>query len=721
MRGRLRWSRSARTGSTLARLVAVLALVCAGACGDGPDTCRMQQHEDGSRTMICPDGSSVRLPGTGERQPPGGVRGTARLFGREAHAGIRVELAGNDLSAVTAADGSYEIAGVPAGVHKVRFDAPGYERRERSQVLVLPGAWVTEDVELEIGRRILEGRDWTLVPSPRGDIFLARRENLFLVEPQNLAARRIATQVQGVRFSPDGAKIVITTGPRSDRPLTLELYEVDGRRKTKVADDVTAWHLTPDGDSIVMLRQPEGRTLLEVYHHPTGRHTAVAQDVTAWRVSPSGGALVALASTTAGRTLVVWDLAAAGGTGLGDVASRGSDTLPAFAPDGRSFVFETAFGDFVLWDGRRSETRVLEPAISTYAFGPAGDRLVYVTEGALVHRDLRTDSRFEIATSVIGATFSPDGETVAYFRDEGGSFVLSTWDAATRASTRRAVTERPAGMRFSPDGSQLFLLDTSGVLRAWSVDGLRTVSDEAHGLPVFGPDGRSYVFHEAETLVFARTDTAETVPLGAPVLDFPVQWDASGTRLFFVTGNAPSRLAYGSGWLFHADTRALERVGTGTFLAGAHFLDDGTLLLLRRFDPSGFRGELALGDTVLGTGVPDGFVFTPDGARVLFRTDALPIRETGVLALWDGAPSAPCRDVEPGVVPVDADVTDQVVGRDYLAWVSQPAVEPSAPGVYVSLWPRDMPEPEPDPDAGEIDVGAGGNEAETLLPNETNE
>ncbi len=43
-------------------------------------------------------------------------------------AGARVIVAGTDLTAVTGADGSYRISGVPAGDHAVEATAPGYQR-----------------------------------------------------------------------------------------------------------------------------------------------------------------------------------------------------------------------------------------------------------------------------------------------------------------------------------------------------------------------------------------------------------------------------------------------------------------------------------------------------------------------------------------------------------------------------------------------------------------
>ncbi len=744
MRGRQRWSSNAATGRLHAVVLVAGALlfgIFGASCGCSEDPCSVRVHEDGSSTITCPDGSTVHVPGLEQEQPKGGIRGTARYFGRESHAGIRVKLLSSDEEIVTDATGSFEFAEVSAGLHQISVDADGYEPHDQGDLMVLPGAWTSEDVELEVGRMILRGEEWTLQASPRGDVFLVVSANpgndLYLVRPELVEAERIGARVESAWFSPDGAKVVMLA-ERDGAHATLAIYEVDNGRRTTVAKQVVGVEtadfgrrprLTADGDTLVFERTPEGRSSLETYHHPSGRRTAVARDVLQWSVSFNGRSVLAMTHTGAGFTLVAWDIAAEGGTGLGEVATP--DSLPAFGPDGRSFVYVTAFGDLVLWDAQRARTLMLEPGITSFSFGPAGDRLLYVSSGALIHWDLRTASRFEIATGVGLHMFDPDGETVAYYKLVDGAFVLTTWDSRTRISTRRATTAQPIAMRYGPAGDSLFVLDMGGALHAIGEDGARTLSTAAQALPQFAPDGTSFLFHDDLDLVWASIDAPDVVRLGGPMFGYHVAWDPSGEALLFVTGG--DAVGYGDAWIFRRDTRSIEREGTGVFAARARFADDGSFLYLQRFDRSGHRGELVLDGTIIGGGVPDGFQFTADASRVLFRTDALTVREPNVIALWDENARLGCNEDEgAAMLPVDGSLTQKpggmLVGPEYLAWVSVPAGDRDAAGVYLSHWPRDMPPPPPEePEEPEEDEEEGAdddafdNEAEALLPNETNE
>ncbi|WP_373047767.1 hypothetical protein [Vulgatibacter sp.] len=656
--------------------------------------------------MICPDGSSVRLPPTETEQPKGGIRGTARYFGREDNAGIEVKLANHEIRTETDETGAFVLENVPAGFHEVLFDAPGYEPDVRGELMVLPGAWTNEDVELGIGRRILDGRDWSLVPSPRDDLFLALRSDLYLVDPVALRTERIAGNVHSATFADGGEKIVVVHGQEDVR---LSLFEVDARRMTEVARNVTNWQVTPDGDGVVYERIAEGRSSLEVWHHPTRRRSPVGRDVLGWRLSDDGGALVALVQAGGGFTLVAWDLAAAGGTGLGEVGGFGPfEPLPTFAPDDRSFVYSTVHGDNLLWNGRQHEVVPLDAGITQLIYGPEGNQLLYVSEGALVHRDLRTGSRFEIATSVHLPTFSPDGAGIAYFRAVPDSFVefeLVTWDRESRASTVRATIGQPVALSFDPSGSHLFVLDAIGGLHHWSSAGLRTLSEVAQELPLFAPDGGSFLYHDGMELLWIELGSDQSVSLGTNVASYPAAWDPSGRQLFYVTDGGFSRSeAFGDAWLFHPETRRIEQVGSDAWFSTGRFVADGTLLLLRRYDRTGLRGELARGEEVVGDGITHGYRTTPNADRVLFRTDALPVRRERVVALWDrpgavrlGAPQEEEPAYQGGMTPVDAGVTDQIVDDGWIAWVSQPAVEQDRSGIYVSHYPRDLPPPPPPP------------------------
>src|SRR5690606_740027 len=150
------------------------------ACGGSDRTCVFQRLADGATRMVCPNGDAV-LPGMEREQPPGGIRGTVRLFGRTSHAGIEVELLGASGSTVADEDGRFALEEVPAGQHVVRFRAPAYEEVTVRDILVLPGHWTTRDVELRTGRMVAGGGEWTLMRSPRDERFLALGDGMLLL------------------------------------------------------------------------------------------------------------------------------------------------------------------------------------------------------------------------------------------------------------------------------------------------------------------------------------------------------------------------------------------------------------------------------------------------------------------------------------------------------------------------------------------------------------
>src|SRR5690606_31661832 len=116
-----------------AALLSWLAVACVGSAR----TCVSQRLAAAATRMVCPNGDAV-LPGMEREQPPGGIRGTVRLFGRTSHAGIEVELLGASGSTVADEDGRFALEEVPAGQHVVRFRAPAYEEVTVRDILVLP-------------------------------------------------------------------------------------------------------------------------------------------------------------------------------------------------------------------------------------------------------------------------------------------------------------------------------------------------------------------------------------------------------------------------------------------------------------------------------------------------------------------------------------------------------------------------------------------------------
>ena len=100
--------------------------------------------------------------------PMGGVSGRVFLFDTSAAAGSMVTLSSNGGTAMSAADGSWSIANVPAGVYTATFAHAGYVSQTVANVIVPASGTVTvADVTLRRDTTIINGHTITrLGPSP---------------------------------------------------------------------------------------------------------------------------------------------------------------------------------------------------------------------------------------------------------------------------------------------------------------------------------------------------------------------------------------------------------------------------------------------------------------------------------------------------------------------------------------------------------------------------
>lgn len=665
-------------------LSAALATLVLPGCSD--EDCSITVNPDRTRTMTCPDGGQVTLPPWEEDQPTGNIRGTARLFGLEDHSAIRIALKNAPVETTAAADGSFTLPELPAGWYGVDFAATGWEDQSQKSVMVLPGDQRLPDVELKIGRKILDGGGFTLLPAPDSETFLAWQPNgrLTWVEPESLRTRTLGETVRNPVWTADGRKVLylLDANDGSFRSA-LTIFEPATGAVTRVATDVFSFQPTPDGDSVVYQRGVE-RNPVEIWHHPTRHRTTASLDAISWALGPDGRILLLLTSG-ASQALVVWDLAAEGGTAL-----AGADwVLPSFAPDNRSFFFRMQWGEAFLWDGNASEVVPLGDDVASWAFSADGNRLLErMGDGTLYHWDLPTRSRLEVAGNVVRAIYAPDGDRIAFVRTtDSGSHELLIWNRTTRATTVVAGFPEVTGLAFSPDGSELFVLNTNGDLRAlsvWKPGGtVVALSASSFRLPRFSPDGSGAVFADGNEL-FYRSAAGAITPLGRGtfVLDFPVEWSHDGSLLRSVLPGGVGTLS-----VFEPSTGTSWKVAGRVRETTVEFDPDGGLRFLAEYDAGLGRGLLARwhkGGALepIRSAARTPLALTPDGSRLLFPSDSYPVRGFGVAALWDRALDR--------TIPVDTDVSSAAIGRGWLAW-STARIDGSGDGVFLSHHPRDLP------------------------------
>jgi len=242
------------------------------------------------------------------------------------------------------------------------------------------------------------------------------------------------------------------------------------------------------------------------------------------RLSPDGTTVAFLARDANGTRLVA--VPAHGGAEL----VLTTDPPPAFrggvfdwAPDGRSIVFVTPWGDLcrIPAAGGTAEAVVADAGAAAVAVSPDGTRVAFAADDLARIKvvDLRTGAVTTVAEDAdfcLDPVWSPEGTRLAWHEWDVPNM---PWDesrivvADLAAGTHTAIAFPGAAVqqpRFSPDGTGLaFLCDESGWLTLWVADpDPRPLLDEPyeHGGPTFGPGQATYAWLPDGDMVVARNE-----------------------------------------------------------------------------------------------------------------------------------------------------------------------------------------------------------------------
>jgi WD40 repeat protein len=177
-------------------------------------------------------------------------------------------------------------------------------------------------------------------------------------------------------------------------------------------------------------------------------------------------------------------------------------TTVAFSPDGRFAASGSRFNDqlVVLWDaasGRR--IRVLQGLsnfeISHLQFSPDSRQLAATaTDGTVRLWDTATYQMTSPFTGSRDAAFQPGGSLIAV-----GGQALQLWDSTAGTDATAPATGAVSLLAFSPDGSQIAVVNDTDDLQIWSlqngamVDSLTGWHSGAVNAVAFNPDGTTLV------------------------------------------------------------------------------------------------------------------------------------------------------------------------------------------------------------------------------------
>lgn len=366
--------------------------------------------------------------------------------------------AGPGIAVTSNLRGSYDIYVVVPGSDPVlRTDTPDDE---------IEPSWAPDGTSLVYTRETPSGDEVWSVPALGG------------------AARRVLSDAGAPSYSPDGKRIVFVRSEPGRREV-LAMADADGGHVTVLLERkghrLSSPRFSPDGRTIAFVSTPLNQPEVNVWTIPAAGGTArkltdeknpLAHGLgtNGCDFSPDGRAVYY--SSMRGGSWNLWAVPAEGGVPRRVTTGAGPDVYPRSGPDG-SILFEVYKERWQIWGVALGPELVPQGAprlltVDGQAWGPAlsadGKQLAYCTYPHEERRhvwvqDLETRERIRVSNAGrrnANPTFSPDGRSLVWFGDAGGTYDL--WMAPVDGGPAVALTSLPGQEvrpYFFPDGKRI--------------------------------------------------------------------------------------------------------------------------------------------------------------------------------------------------------------------------------------------------------------------------
>jgi Tol biopolymer transport system component len=236
-----------------------------------------------------------------------------------------------------------------------------------------------------------------------------------------------------------------------------------------------------------------------------------------------------------------------------------ADLDPVWSPDDRAIAYESTEGPPAVFTlaGRRTSEVSVPPNTSLLSFSPDWKLVAGVSlrQQLVVFRPDGTGVR-PLDEILVGPTWAPDGEQLAYAKREGETSSLYTIRADGSDRHRIAVAAGGTALAWSPDSTQVAFAQGGQLVVARSDGGdvrrIAVADGFVYAVPAWSPDGGRIAVIVGDslrpTIAIVALDGAPTLHVEPPTaisLTTVMSWSPGGARVLYSESNA-SNSSYGA-------------------------------------------------------------------------------------------------------------------------------------------------------------------------------